>query len=332
MCIYELVKIEARLFKYGSGTGSNFSPIRGETGEAFGRRDIVGSDELPRGVRSRRRRDQERRHDAARRQDGLPRHGPPRDCRLHQLEDARGEEGARADRAPATRATSTARPTTRSAGRTRTTRVASPTTSCAPRWPAARGRRSRERQARSARRTTRRTCGSSSRRPRGPAPTRACSTTDDQPLAHLPEHGAHPRINPCSEYMFLDDSACNLATSTSPSSSATRGRDAVRRRWLPPRLPRLPPRPGDPRRSLELPDGRPSRRTATTTARSASATRTSAACSCSSASRTTATRGARSPPPHGHHVRSRVPRPAPRWRRPRGPSPASPRTASRCCA
>jgi ribonucleoside-diphosphate reductase alpha chain len=30
MGIYELVKAEARLFKYGSGTGSNFSPIRGK--------------------------------------------------------------------------------------------------------------------------------------------------------------------------------------------------------------------------------------------------------------------------------------------------------------
>ena len=30
MSIYELVKSEARLFKYGSGTGSNFSPIRGK--------------------------------------------------------------------------------------------------------------------------------------------------------------------------------------------------------------------------------------------------------------------------------------------------------------
>jgi ribonucleoside-diphosphate reductase alpha chain len=30
MSIYDLVKAEARLFKYGSGTGSNFSPIRGK--------------------------------------------------------------------------------------------------------------------------------------------------------------------------------------------------------------------------------------------------------------------------------------------------------------
>src|SRR5690606_3845627 len=30
MSIYDLVKAEARLFKYGSGTGSNFSAIRGK--------------------------------------------------------------------------------------------------------------------------------------------------------------------------------------------------------------------------------------------------------------------------------------------------------------
>ena len=30
MSIYDLVKSEARLFKYGSGTGTNFSAIRGK--------------------------------------------------------------------------------------------------------------------------------------------------------------------------------------------------------------------------------------------------------------------------------------------------------------
>jgi len=36
MSIYELVKSEARLFKYGSGTGSNFSPIRGTSEKLSG--------------------------------------------------------------------------------------------------------------------------------------------------------------------------------------------------------------------------------------------------------------------------------------------------------
>ena len=33
-----------------------------------------------------------------------------------------------------------------------------------------------------------------------------------QSLAHLEEHGAHQRLEPLLEYMFLDDSACNLAS------------------------------------------------------------------------------------------------------------------------
>ena len=35
---------------------------------------------------------------------------------------------------------------------------------------------------------------------------------DDQQLAHVQEHGRINASNPCSEYMFLDDSACNLAS------------------------------------------------------------------------------------------------------------------------
>ena len=132
MGIYELVKSEARLFKYGSGTGIELQRHPRQAGEAVRRRHLERPDELPRGVRSRGGRDQERRHHAPRREDGLPRHGPPGDRRLHQLEGARGEEGPGARSRPATPATSTARPTTPSAARTRTTRSASPTSSCAP--------------------------------------------------------------------------------------------------------------------------------------------------------------------------------------------------------
>ena len=35
---------------------------------------------------------------------------------------------------------------------------------------------------------------------------------DDQPLAHVSELGRINASNPCSEYMFVDDSACNLAS------------------------------------------------------------------------------------------------------------------------
>ena len=40
MSIYELVKTEARLFKYGSGTGTNFSAHPRQAGEALRRRHV----------------------------------------------------------------------------------------------------------------------------------------------------------------------------------------------------------------------------------------------------------------------------------------------------
>ena len=52
--------------------------------------------------------------------------------------------------------------------------------------------------------------------------------------------------NPCSEYMFLDDTACNLAVVNLTEVPRRRTR-VVRRRGLPARLPRLLPRAGDPR-------------------------------------------------------------------------------------
>ena len=49
---------EARLFKYGSGTGSNFSRLRGEGEQPLRRRPLVRPDELPQDRRPRRGRDQ----------------------------------------------------------------------------------------------------------------------------------------------------------------------------------------------------------------------------------------------------------------------------------
>jgi hypothetical protein len=44
--IMDLWVREARLFKYGSGTGSNFSMLRGEGEKSFRRRQILWPDEL----------------------------------------------------------------------------------------------------------------------------------------------------------------------------------------------------------------------------------------------------------------------------------------------
>ena len=68
--IMDLGSARPALFKYGSGTGSNFSshPRRGR--DALRRRQVVRADELPQDRRPRRRRHQVGRHHPARRQDG----------------------------------------------------------------------------------------------------------------------------------------------------------------------------------------------------------------------------------------------------------------------
>ena len=54
---------------------------------------------------------------------------------------------------------------------------------------------------------------------------------DDQRLAHLPGGGPIRASNPCSEYMFLDDTACNLA-SLNLLPVPRRGDRRIRRRDL----------------------------------------------------------------------------------------------------
>ena len=76
--IMDLWVREARLFKYGSGTGSNFSHAARRRRKAVGRRPLVRPDELPEDRRPRRGRHQVGRHDAPRRQDGGGRRRPPR--------------------------------------------------------------------------------------------------------------------------------------------------------------------------------------------------------------------------------------------------------------
>ena len=62
-------------------------------------------------------------------------------------------------------------------------------------------------------RSTRATCGRRSATPPGPAPIRACNSTPRSTTGTPARPRAPIRaINPCSEYMFLDDTACNLAS------------------------------------------------------------------------------------------------------------------------
>ena len=76
--IMDLWVREARLFKYGSGTGSNFSRLRGEGERLSGGGQVLRPDELPEDRRPRGGRHQVGRHDAPRRQDGGGRRRPSR--------------------------------------------------------------------------------------------------------------------------------------------------------------------------------------------------------------------------------------------------------------
>ena len=96
-----------------------------------------------------------------------------------------------------------------------------------------------------------------------------------QRLAHLPEAGPIRASNPCSEYMFLDDTACNLASLN--LMMFRDARQALRRRRLRPRLPAVDDRARDLGADGAVPVQGDRRAVATATAPSASATPTSAA-------------------------------------------------------
>ena len=222
----------------------------------------------------------------------VPRHGPPRDRRLHQLEGARGEEGARADRRAATRPTSTARPTTPSAGQNSNNSVRVTDDF----MQAVAGRRQVADHVPHHRRgleTLRapRTSGGRSPRPPGPAPIPGVQYDSTINRWHTcPNTGRINASNPCSEYMFLDDTACNLA-SLNLMKFLRRATAQLRRRGLPARLPRLLHGAGDPGRLLVA--TRPSdiaQNSPRLPPARASATPTSARCSCCMGSPTTATR------------------------------------------
>ena len=93
-----------------------------------------------------------------------------------------------------------------------------------------------------------------------------------------PADGRINASNPCSEYMFLDDTACNLASLNLLQVLRRRDRP-LRRRLLPPRLPALDADPGNLRLHGPVPERRRSPRSPTTSARSAWVTPTSARCS-----------------------------------------------------
>ena len=76
--IMDLAKTEAMLFKFGSGAGSNLSPIRSSKERMSGGGIASGPGQLHEGLRRVRRRHQVGRQDPPRGQDGHPRRGPSR--------------------------------------------------------------------------------------------------------------------------------------------------------------------------------------------------------------------------------------------------------------
>ena len=96
--IMDLWVREARLFKYGSGTGSNFSRLARREREALRRRPLVRPHVLPQDRRPGGGRDQVGRHHAARGENGRGRRRPSRHRILRRLEGEGGAEGRRSRR------------------------------------------------------------------------------------------------------------------------------------------------------------------------------------------------------------------------------------------
>ena len=225
-----------------------------QQGEDVGRRHRLRPGQLHEGLRRLRRRGQVGRQDPARGQDGHPRRRPSgRASTSSTPRPTRRRRPGRSSR-PATTRPSPARRTARSSSRTPTTRCASPTSSCS----------AVEQDRRLAARTR-------SRPARSPAPTRRA--TSSARMAEAAWICGDPGIqydttindwhtcantdriyasNPCSEYMFLNDTACNLASLNLMKFVREDGEFDVEAYRL-----RLPPDDhgaGDPGRQRELPD------------------------------------------------------------------------------
>ena len=243
------------LFKWGSGAGSNLSAIRGSMETLERRRHRRRAALLHARLRRLRRRHQVRRQDPSRRQDGHPQRRPPRHHGLHQLQGHRREEGMDPRSRPATTAP---RPRLRSLQqyllperqqlRPRHRRVHGrgrlPTRLLHPhrKRPSPRSRRYKARDIMHAIAEATWQCGD---------PGMQYDTTIN-PLAHQCKNTARINAsNPCSEYMFLDDSACNLASFNLLKFLTPGG--PVRRPRLPPRHQHRRHRHGDHRRRRRLP-------------------------------------------------------------------------------
>ena len=172
-----------------------------------------GPGQLHAGRRRLGRHDQVGRQDPARRQDGHPRRRPPRHRGVHLVQGARGAQGPGARAGRLRHGPRRPRQPLASSTRTPTTRSGSPTSSCRRSWTTATGACARSPPARSFRTVKARELFRQ-------IAQAAWECADpgmqfDTTINHWHTAANTGRINgsnPCSEYMHLDDSACNLAS------------------------------------------------------------------------------------------------------------------------
>ncbi len=211
--ILDWIRREGVIFRGGSGSGVNLSQAALLQGAALQGRLRLRPGQLHARRRRLRRHDQVGRQDAARGQDGRPRHRPPRRRGVHLVQGARGGEGARPR-----------------GGRLRhDARLARlgldpvpEREQLDPRDRRLHGGRRGERRlepdrahGRQRRHDAPRARPAHARRPRrrGSAPIPGVQYDTTINAWHtLPNTSRINASNPCSEYMSIDDSACNLAS------------------------------------------------------------------------------------------------------------------------
>ena len=279
--ILGLAKTEGMLFKYGFR--HRFEPLEHPlvARTARRRRDGVGPGLLHEGLRCLRRRHQVGRQDAPRGEDGHPQRRSSRYSGLHQLQGRGREEGL-------------------GAHRRRLRRIVHRSGLLVGVLPELEQQRARDRRvhARGDGRRGVAHAGGADRRGdghlQGPGPDAADRRSDahlrrsrhavrhhGQRLAHVPEHGAHQRQQPVLGVHVPRRFGVQPGVDQ-PDEVRRRRRHRERRRVRPRgvrrRLPDAHHGAGNPRRQLELPDRRRSRRTATPIGRSVWASPTWARC------------------------------------------------------
>ena len=206
-------KEEGKIFQGGSGAGLNLSRIRSS-------KELLssgGTASGPVSLHARRRRVRRARSSPVAPPVARPRWSSSTSTTPTSRSSSRPRRARRTRSArcatPGSTWTSAARTSSPSSTRTPTTRSGSTTSSCGRSRTAPSSGCARATTTRSSTPSTPASCGTRSPRPRGSAPTRASSTTTRSTTGTpTPRPAGSPQSNPCSEYMSLDNSSCNLAS------------------------------------------------------------------------------------------------------------------------